>query len=296
MTFLSMRDLGLVLLVVLLWGAHPAVIKIGLQEVDPLVLGSVRYFLTALVFAPFIRRLDWSLLPYTFLAGVFFLGLNMAGSQMALDHINSNSFILIVMVSIPLAIILDWVLFRKAFGLYTCVGILIAFAGMVVLYGAPDVTQAPIGFFYACLAITGWVVGSFIMRKLGDVDFGFFSVVTGVTAGILIGAWSYMVEEAQLRQFMTANWLKLGPVIVYQVLVLGVMTFIWRGLMARNAAELVTPFLLLQVPWGALIGFFALGEGIALQTWIGGFCIVSGVGLIQLRKLWQYKEQYKQEA
>ena len=41
------KDLGLVLLVILVWGVNFAVIKVGVMGIPPLLLGALRFMLAA---------------------------------------------------------------------------------------------------------------------------------------------------------------------------------------------------------------------------------------------------------
>lgn len=288
MAFMSWRDFILVMTVVLTWGAHPTIIKFGLQEMDPLLLNAMRYGLTALVFAPLMKKWDWPSVPLLLAIGVFFFSVNMGGAQLALDLISVNSFTFLIMLGIPLTIIVDWVLYKKPFGLYTVTGMILAFLGVFVIYGAPDIKAAPMGFFYCCVAIVGWITGSFLMRRAEHIDFGFFCFCTGIGGCLTTTVMSWRMESEHMAQILQANWFVLSAVLAYQVLILGVVTYFWRGLMARNPAELVTPFLLLQVPLSIGIAAFFLGETLAPASWLGGGLIVSGVALIQLRRVWKF--------
>lgn len=288
MAFLSLRDFIYVMAVVLTWGAHTTIIKFGLQEVDPLLLNTMRYFLTGLVFMPFIRKWDWSYVPILMMVGLFFYACNMGGMQLALDRLNVASVVFLAMLAIPVMILVDWLVFGKKFGLYTTLGIVLAFAGIVVIYGAPDIAGAPIGVLFMAISVGGWVTGSFLMRKTERVDFGFFCFITGLSGGVITLVASLMVEDNQMGQLLNADWAVLGGVLAYQVLILSVVTYCWRIVMQNNPAEVVTPLLLLQIPLAITLAAMALGESLASQAWIGGGMILGGVAFIQLRRLYLY--------
>ena len=62
---LTPRDLSLALLVILVWGLNFAVIKVGVADMPPLLLGALRYLLAAFPALLFVKPLK--AVPYTHL-------------------------------------------------------------------------------------------------------------------------------------------------------------------------------------------------------------------------------------
>ncbi|MCI5067534.1 EamA family transporter, partial [Acidovorax sp.] len=54
-TSLRPRDLCLALLVILVWGLNFAVIKVGVADIPPMLLGALRYLLAAFPALLFVR-------------------------------------------------------------------------------------------------------------------------------------------------------------------------------------------------------------------------------------------------
>ena len=66
---MSAKDLGFALLVILVWGLNFVVIRVGLDDLPPMLLGAMRFTLAAIPAVFFIRRpkipLRWLLACYS---------------------------------------------------------------------------------------------------------------------------------------------------------------------------------------------------------------------------------------
>lgn len=288
---ISQRDLFLTFLIVITWGLHAPIIKLGVETIDPLFLSVLRFGLTTLLFLPFaqkISRADWvKIIPVS----LFFVCGNLMFAYLALAYITSNSFVVIIQVAQPITLILAYLLFKEKFGWLTVLGISLSISGLVIVFGAPDILASPLGAFLACLAALSWSIGSLAMKRTGHIppaSFLAYAYLIGTPIAMLS---SYLFESNQIETLINAHHGIVAFVLLYQVLLMGTMTFVWSGLMSRNPAQLVTPFLMLQPIFGVVGAYFMLGETLNANILWGGLVVMAGIGIINFRKIQKFRSK-----
>ena len=289
------RDLYLIAIIILTWGFHAPIMKLGVTLVPPVSLNVVRFFGTFLLFLPFATlpktKSDWIILIKI---ALFFNCGNLMFAYMALDTITSNSFIFIIMTAIPFSILIERIFLKTKFGLYTSIGILVCFIGLAIAFGAPDLSSSPIGTIFAILAALFWSIGSFFMKKASHINLPTFLSMTCLIATPIALVTSYFRESGQIEAFLAPEApIQLIFVILYQVGLMSVMMFTWKGLIARNPAQFVMPFLMLQPLVGVAGASLLLDEELSARTLYGGLFIMSGLSLIHWRKLLHFKKKSK---
>lgn len=265
----------------------------GVQMVEPISLNLVRFIGTGLLFLPFAGRISLSDLIKLIPVSLFFVSGNLICAYIALDYVSSNSFIILVQSAQPFTLVLAWFLFKERFGIYTTAGIIIALSGLIVVFGAPDILSAPFGAFMVLAAAFFWSAGSLAMKRTGHIKpaaFLSYSYLMSIPIALIA---TYMLEDHQVQSFIDADPLTIGFVLVYQIGLMGIMTFVWSDLMARYPAQYITPFLMLQ-PIVAIIGsYFMLGEELTREIIMGGIIVLFGIGIINFRRLTLFKKSEK---
>lgn len=282
---LSSRDFILVMLVTILWGLHTPIMKLGVMTIEPLSLNFIRFLLTGLIFLPFAGRMSWSDIKLLFPVSVFFVCANLMFAHLALDHITGNSLVVLIQIAQPLTLILAWMVFGEKFGLYTAAGIGIALCGLLVVFGAPDILSAPLGGLFGVLSALGWSIGSLAMKKTGHIKPAAFLAYAYLMAAPVAFAGTYFLESNQIEAILDADPVPLGLIVFYQVIVMALMSLVWAGLMARNHAHFVTPFLMLQPIFAVIGGYYINGELLHWNVFAGGVITLAGVAFINRRTI-----------
>lgn len=288
---LSSRDLALTLLVTALWGLHAPIMKLGVETIDPIALNTIRFTLTALLFLPFARKISMQNFIKLIPVSLFFVCGNLIFAYLSLTYITSNSFVMITQIGQPIMLLLAYIFFKERFGLLTSIGITIALLGLAVVFGAPDIITSPRGAILACMAATSWCLGSLAMKRTGDIAPASFLAYAYLMAAPVAFMASYFLESEQITHILNANIGTLSFVLAYQVILMGAMTVVWNGLMARNPAQLVAPFMMLQ-PLFAIVGsYYILGEKLNANILWGGLVVLAGIGIINIRKLQKFRKK-----
>ena len=287
---MSRKDLSLALLVVFVWGANFTVIKLGLQGVPPLVFAALRYSLAALPLF-FVRRPDagvsyWIFYGLTVGAGQFgclFYAMHEGmPAGLASVVLQSQSFFTFGFGSLLLG---EAVTVSQIAGLLTgAVGLFLVARG-----GAgSDVSTIPLpAVFLTILAAAFWGLSNIVVRKAskdaaargGKLDM--FSMVV----------WSSLVPPLPLLGLaLTLD----SPRIVFDALagIDGTSIFailynafaatilgfgLWSRLLAKYAANRVSPLSMLVPVSGLITASLVLGERLSPVQWAG--CAVVAGGL-----------------
>lgn len=103
---MSKNDIGLAILVMALWGLHYVVIRAGALEIPPFMLLSFRFFLCALVFMPFARKISWNEFKNVLFYSIPFQGLHMGLLFAGLAQVDASLSGLIMKSGVPFSIFL----------------------------------------------------------------------------------------------------------------------------------------------------------------------------------------------
>lgn len=281
----SRRDWLLIALVILTWGANASAIKVGTNEISPYTLVFLRGLLTSLLFLPFVKKISWRDFGNLGLVSLTFFTLHYSIMYLAIDSINSNSFVVLVMLAMPFSIILSSIFLGEKIGRWTWLGLSICFAGLVVAFGIPDVAQYPLGAFLCIVTAILWAIGSLLMKRTKHIPLMTFTFYTFAMATPFLFLSAYIANGFAMFDFTAVDKIALSFSVFYQVIVMGIMASVWGYLIGNHRAEHVTPFLLLQVPVAAISGYFVLSESITIEFVLSGLLILGGVGLIHYRRL-----------
>ncbi|MGO3004779.1 MAG: DMT family transporter, partial [Halomonas sp.] len=133
---MPLRDLLLGLFVIAIWALNIIVIKVGVEELPPLLITTIRFMLVAALLVPFypVARAQ---LPFLLLLSVTFGSLHFALLFIGLEHAEAGTGALLVQMGTPFATLLAVVFFKERLGPKRIVGLLLSFAGIAVIAGGP---------------------------------------------------------------------------------------------------------------------------------------------------------------
>jgi O-acetylserine/cysteine efflux transporter len=279
------HHLALMLLVQFLWGVNFAVAKFGLDSFAPIFFVALRFSLVAvlLVFVVGLpkRRLLKKLLPLSVTMGVMHFTLIFLGMR-NLDAATSS---IAVQLQTPFAAIMAAFFFGERLGWRRILGMVVAFAGVLLIAGEPRFSDNPWPLLSVIAAALVWAAGNIQVKALGDsVDAvqlnGWIAILAAPQ--LLIASW--IIEGPQWLNIPEADWTGWGA-LLFQAVVIAVFTYwIWYNMMRRYPVNQVMPFTLLLPLIGVAAGALMRDEAITWQMIVGGLATVAGVGIIVLRR------------
>lgn len=270
----------LAILVPASWGLGLTIGKIGLDEMPPLLLMSFRFAMTAVALVWFVRMPRGMLLK---LCGIAVLGctIQYGFTYTGLKDLDVATAALIIHLEVPFGVLTAWLLLRERVGWRRSLGIAIAFAGLIVMYGAPSIQANPIAALMVATGASTWAVGQVLVKKLGNLGGGFVTIAwLAMFAAPQLLVASLLFEDGQWTAITNATWVGWST-IVYMGLIMTAGGYgLWYHLLGIYRVNQMMPFLLLIPIATILSGIVLLHE---IPSWIvllGGAIIMLGVAVI----------------
>jgi O-acetylserine/cysteine efflux transporter len=275
-------DILLALVVVVVWGMNFVVIKAGVSEVPPLLLGALRFLAAAFPALLFVRppRLPLSLyLKY---------GMSIAVGQFAClftaIHIGMPSGLasLVLQSQAFFTLVFAAVILKEAWRPSQLVGLLLAAGGLVLIGTTHGVSMPLGGFMLTVAAAASWAVGNIVNRSLahhGPVNMLGFVVWSALVPPLPFLALSLLIEgpEAIVHALSHLSLGALGAVayLAWCATLLGYG--LWSRLMSRYPANQVSPFPLLVPLVGLSAGWAIYDEALLPAHFAGGALLMLGL-------------------
>jgi O-acetylserine/cysteine efflux transporter len=273
------------LLVQLLWGVNFAVAKFGLDDFSPVFFVAMRFSLVAILLVFVVglpkRGMLKQLLPLSVTMGAMHFTLIFLGMQ-NLDAATSS---IAVQLQTPFAAIMAAFFFRETLGWRRILGMIVAFAGVLLIAGEPRMSDNPWPLMAVIAAALVWAAGNIQVKALGDsVDAVQLNGWIAILAAPQLLVASWLIEGPHWQAVVDATLIGWGA-LLFQAVVIAIFTYwIWYNMMRRYPVNQVMPFTLLLPMIGVAAGAIMRDEPVTWQMIVGGLATVAGVGIIVLRR------------
>ncbi|UPQ84058.1 EamA family transporter [Pseudomonas knackmussii] len=276
---MSPKDLLLALVVIVVWGMNFVVIKIGLDDIPPMLLGCLRFMLAAFPAILFIKRpqmpLRWliaygatiSLGQFAFLFSAMHVGMPAGLASLVLQ---SQAFFTLFFAVLFLG---------ERLRATNLVGLVIAASGLVLIGMQGDRSMTLAGFMLTICAASMWAMGNIITRKVGKVNLVGLVVWGSLIPPIPFFALSWFIEGPQMIE-SALRGIGLSSIMVLVYLAFGATILgygLWSRLLSRYPANTVAPFSLLVPVVGLTSAAWLLGEQLDGLQAIGALLVLLGL-------------------
>ncbi|MFL6675269.1 MAG: EamA family transporter [Massilia sp.] len=286
---MTATDILVALGVVAIWGVNFVVIKIGLQDLPPILFTALRFVFAALPLVFFVPRprTGWKLvaaygmfqfaLQFTLLFTGIKLGLPAGLASLVIQ--------LQAFFTIGLAVLMLGERPRRA----QLAGAVVALAGMGLVAANLEGHATVLGFALLVLRGLCWALANIVTRKMGTVNALSLVVWGALLAAPPLLVASLLAEGSAAWQTAAHNfsWRTLGAVLFqsYPNTILGFG--IWSMLIRKYEAAAVAPFSLLVPVAGMLSAALVLGEPLQWWKMAAGALVLGGLALNQFgARLW----------
>jgi O-acetylserine/cysteine efflux transporter len=262
MPTLPWPHLLLAVAVMAVWGTNFVVIKIALEHLPPLLLATLRFLFVFLPLAFFLKRpaVKWSnLAAYGVLIGAGQFGLLFLAMK---SDITPGLASLIVQTQIFFTIAMSIRLAGERVRGYQIVALLIATAGLGLIFARSDGGATPLGIALVLLAAASWSGGNMVAKAGAPGNMlayvvwaGLFSVPPLFVLSLVFEGWPAIVasvRNADAGTWAAVLWQSVGNTMFGYAA--------WGWLLARHPASLVTPMALLVPVFGMASSALVLGE------------------------------------
>lgn len=273
----------LVLLVNLCFGFNLVASKYGMTEVPPFTFTALRFALVAVVLVGALRIRPGqmgAIAAVAVLLGSLHFGLAYRGLALAGD---AATMAIAFQLTVPFVTLLSMVFLGERIGWRRGSGILLAFAGILVMGFDPRVFDYRDALIYVAFACLSAAVGTLVMKRLRGV--GVFE----------LQAWIAVLSVPPLALCALAlepmTWADLGAVssITWGAVVFSALatSIVGHGgfyyLIQRHDVSQIAPLTLFSTLFAVVFGVLLLGDVITARIAIGGALTLLGVLVLVLR-------------
>jgi len=278
------RDIFIALLVPVVLGFGFVIAKPAMQYFPPYLLMGMRFTIPALILVwwfPLPKGLYLDLFKVSLIGSALQYGLTYTG----LNIIDASSAILLVQLEVPFGIIIAFFLLKEIPTIKNIVGLFIAFIGVFILTGAPNLEGKYIGILLTISGAFTWALGA-VMAKPLSKKIGAFALMTWlcVFSGPMLLLVSLMFDGNPMQYILYANLNSWLTVIFLGFFMQPVGYAAWYYVLKKYPVNKVMPVLLVLPITGLLTSIFLLGEDPPEQVYLGGLVIIIGVALILFTK------------
>ena len=282
-------DILIALGLVSVWGFNFVVIKIGLQDLPPVLFTALRFLFAALPLVFFIKRpaTSWKLIiAYGMFQFALQFTLLFSGIKLGLP---AGLASLVIQLQAFFTIGLAVLMLGERPRLIQLAGALVAFSGMALVAANLEGKATLIGFVLVVLGGVSWAFANIATKKMGKVN-ALSLVVWGslvATPPLLLASW-LMEGEAKWQLAADAFTLKTLLTILFQSYPNTILGFgIWSMLMKKYEAATIAPFSLLVPVAGMTSAALILGEELHWWKIVAGLLVLSGLALNQFgARIW----------
>lgn len=286
---MSPKDLLLALVVIIVWGLNFVVIKVGLHDMPPMLLGALRFMLAAFPAILFVKRpqipLRWLLLygltislgQFAFLFYAMSVGMPAGLASLVLQ---SQAFFTLLFAALFLGERL------RAANLF---GLLVAAAGLLLIGLQGDRLMTMAGFALTIGAASMWALGNIVTRKLGKVNLVGLVVWGSLVPPLPFLALSWSLDGPEAIE-TALRGIDLDSILVLIYLAFGATILgygLWSRLLSRYPASQVAPFSLLVPVVGLTSSALLLDERLGPLQVLGALLVMLGL-LINVCGGWLY--------
>jgi len=275
------------------WGSTFLAIRVGVREVPPLVLASMRFFVAGVVLFGWLRlkgtpspsRREW--LSASLLAVCIFVvdyGLLFWAEQRVPSGIAA-----VMLATIPVFMALSEIIFLRTqrLTLRLSLALLVGIGGVAILVSrtlSQSLGEAPIdraGAIALVIAAISWSIASALARKLPlPASKVMSSGAQMLAGGILLALAAAILGEFRgfhIRAVSTGAWLALGYLIVAGSIV-GFTAYVW--LIHHESPTKVGTYAYVNPVVAVIVGYFLGGETVGPRTLLGTLLVLVSVIVI----------------
>jgi len=286
------KDVLAALIVIVVWGANFVVIKVGVDEMPPMLLGALRFLFVAFPAVFFVPRpaVPWRTVAayglticlgqFSFLFLAIYLGMPAGLASLVLQ---AQAFFTVAIAA--------WLL-HEAIGPHHVLGMGLAVAGLALLnVGSGQTTVPLLGFALTLLSALSWACGNIVLKSAGQVR-----MLSLVVWGALLPPIPFLMLSAVFEgpERIVDSLLHISWRGVFVVAYLsGVATLVgyvlWGRLLARHPVARIAPLSLLIPVVGLLCADWLLGEHLGMWQWLGGAVVMIGLAVNLFGTRWVAK-------
>ena len=278
---MNIKDTLIASLVPIFLGFGFVIAKPAFESFPPILLMGLRFTFAASLL------IWWFPIPRGYLKKIFIASLIANTLQYSitytgLNHIDASAAVLIVQTEVPFGVIFAYFLLKEKPTLRALIGITIAFVGVYILTGSPNLDGKFFGIGLTILGSAIWALGQVLVKPLSkEINplalVAWLALFSGPTLILL----SIIIDGDTINYLITAkldHWIIAFYIgFIMQPITYGCFYYVLKN----NPLYKVLPIVTMGIPpTGLLAAIFLLGEKPTQELFLGGFIIIVGVIMI----------------
>ena len=282
---MSLRDSLIAALVPIFLGFGFVIAKPAMEYLPPFLLMGLRFTFVALLL------IWWFPIPKKFLKRIFFASLIANTLQYSITYtglslIDASAAVLLVQTEVPFGVVFAYFMLKEKPTIRSIIGISIAFIGVFILTGSPNLDGKFVGVTLVIIGSGVWALGQVLVKPLSKKINPLALVAwLGLFSGPILIGLSAVFDGNTIQYFKNAN-LESWLIAIYLGFIMQPITYgCFYYVLKNNPLYKVLPIVTMGIPpTGLLAAIFLLGEEPTKELFIGGIIIIIGVVLIVFNK------------
>ena len=289
---MNIKDIFVASLVPIFLGFGFVIAKPAFESFPPILLMGLRFIFAASIL------IWWFPIPKGYLLKIFIASLIANTLQYSITYsglnlIDASAAVLLVQTEVPFGVIFAYFMLKEKPTVRSLIGISIAFIGVYVLIGSPNLNGKIIGIGLTILGSAIWALGQVLVKPLSK-EINPLALVAWMAlfSGPILILLSALIDGNTINYLANAkinHWI----IAIYIGFIMQPITYgCFYYVIKNNPIYKVLPIVTMGIPpTGLLAAIFLLGEEPTKELFIGGAIIIVGVILIVFTK--NKKEEVK---
>jgi len=282
---MNIKDTLIASLVPIFLGFGFVIAKPAFESFPPILLMGIRFTFAASIL------IWWFPIPRGYLKKIFIASfiantLQYSITYTGLNYIEASSAVLLVQMEVPFGVIFAYFMLKEKPTLRALIGITIAFIGVYILTGSPNLDGKFFGIALTILGSAIWALGQVVVKPLSK-EINPLALVAWLAlfSGPILISLSAIIDGNTISYLTKASfdhWL----IAIYIGFFMQPITYgCFYYVLKNNPLYKVLPIVTMGIPpTGLLAAIFLLGEKPTVELFIGGAIIIFGVIMIVFTK------------
>ncbi|MBB1486105.1 EamA family transporter [Oceanospirillum sediminis] len=285
---MRLNDLLLAIAVMCLWGFNFSVIKLGADQINPILLTALRFAMAVFPAIFFIARPQVKLrylVAYGITFGVGVWGMMTWSITLG---ISAGMAGLLMQMSLVFSLLLGWLVLKEKISYRKTAGAILAVAGLSVSLTLQDGSVPLMGLILVMAGAISWSLISLIVKLAGTDQIFSFSVWGMLFAPIPLVVLAYISHGSEVfiqlpEQLNGTVWFS----ILFQAWPTTLLGYwLWNRLIVKYPLSTVAPLTTLVPVFGLIGSVIFYGETISQTKWLACILILSGLLVSQWQNQW----------
>ena len=282
---MTFKDTLIASLVPIFLGFGFVIAKPAMEYFPPILLMGLRFTFAASIL------IWWFPIPRSYLKQIFIASLvantlQYSVTYTGLNLIDASAAVLLVQTEVPFGVLFAYFMLKEKPTIRSLIGIAVAFVGVYILTGSPNLEGKFLGIFLTILGSAIWALGQVLVKPLSKeisplTLVAWLAIFSGpiliFLSSILDGNTIIYIKSANFNSWAIAFYLGF----FMQPVTYGCFYYVLKN----NPLYKVLPIVTMGIPLtGLLAAILLLGEKPTTELYLGGFIILIGVILILYTK------------